>query len=130
MQTHVKVLAYLHIVLGALGMLTAIGLFALFGGIAGVVAIAEGGGESLIAVPILGAIGFALLIFILALSVPGLVVGFGLLKYQPWARIGMIILSILHLLNFPFGTALGVYGLWALMSAEVTAAFQTRTRYS
>ena len=53
---------------------------------------------------------------------PGLIGGIGLLYRQPWARVVMIVVSILHLLNFPFGTALGAYGLWVLFSPEIQTA--------
>ena len=45
------------------------------------------------------------------------------MKFQSWARIGGLILSALNLLNFPFGTALGFYGLWVLLNKETEAAF-------
>jgi hypothetical protein len=130
MQTHIRVLGILHIIFGAVGVLIGAGIFLFMGGIAGIVAMAEGGGDSLVALPILGGIGALVLIVMLVLSVPGVIIGAGLLAWQPWARLGMIILSVFHLANFPFGTALGAYGLWALLSAEGTAMFQSRTRYS
>ncbi len=129
MQTHVRLLGWLHIVFGAIGVLIGGSIFLLFGGIAGVVTMAEPGPDAFVAVPILGFIGALVLGIMLVLSVPGIVIGAGLLSMQPWARIGMIVLSALHLLNFPFGTALGAYGLWALLSPEVTAAFESRRGY-
>jgi len=43
-----------------------------------------------------------------------IVTGYALLTRKPWARILAIVLSILALLKFPFGTALGIYTLWVL----------------
>lgn len=40
--------------------------------------------------------------------------GYSLLTRRPWGRILAIIAAILALLKFPFGTALGIYTLWAL----------------
>ena len=37
METHVKVLAVLHIVLGVLGVLIGVGVLAVFGGVAGLI---------------------------------------------------------------------------------------------
>ncbi len=51
-------------------------------------------------------------------SVLALVAGWGLLDRQPWARMLVIVLGILNLLNVPFGTALGIYTLWVLLPAE------------
>jgi hypothetical protein len=31
---------------------------------------------------------------------------------------------VLHILSFPFGTALGVYTLWVLLNAETEAMFR------
>jgi hypothetical protein len=45
-------------------------------------------------------------------------VAFGLMTRQPWGRVVAIIMAILSLLKFPFGTALGIYTLWVLVPAE------------
>ena len=82
MQTHVKVLAILYIVLGALGVLTAITLLLLIGGAASIVGMAADQRDALIAVPIIGIAGTALVMFLLALSLPGIVAGWGLLQVQ------------------------------------------------
>lgn len=120
MQTHVKVLAVLFIVLSALGVLAALGLGAIFS-IAGMGAAA--GDDADVALPILAISGTALTIFLLALSVPGLLAGFGLLKFRPWARILGIVLCALQLINIPFGTILGAYGLWVLLNKDTERLF-------
>lgn len=129
MQTHVKTLAVLHIVFGALGVLAALALLLLFGGLAGIVGF-SGDNDAIVAVPILGSVGGIVFVFLMIVSLPGIIAGIGLLNYRPWARILTIVLSILHLLNFPFGTALGAYGLWVLFSREVTDVFEGRARYA
>lgn len=123
MQTHVKVLAVLFIVLSALGVLTALGLMAIFGGTMGLVGATAQDEGAAIALPIIGLTGTLLTIFLLVLSVPGLVTGFGLLSYKNWARILGIVLSALNLINIPFGTILGVYGLWVLLNKETEQLF-------
>lgn len=123
MDTHVKILGILHVVFGALGLLAGLFVMALFGGIAGLVGAFGNGGDSIIAIPILGGIGALVLIACLVLSLPGLIAGIGLLKYRSWARVLTIILSVLNLFNFPFGTALGVYGLWVLLSTDTQRLF-------
>src|SRR5262245_22152956 len=117
MQTHIKVLAILHIVFGVLGVLIALGIFAVFGGVAGLIQ-ADGDPDAATVVPIMAAVGGFLLILLLVLSVPGIIAGVGLLSYQPWARILTIVPSIVDLLRIPLGTALGVYGLSVLFAAE------------
>jgi hypothetical protein len=122
MDTHVKVLAALHIAMGALGVLGALLLMLLFGGAASIVG-ASDHPDAGIAVPIIGLTGMALVLFMLARSLPGVIIGIGLLKIRPWARIGGIVLSIFDLILFPFGTVVGVYGLWVLFSRETERLF-------
>lgn len=124
METHVKTLAVLHIVFGSLGVLVALGMLLLFGGIAGLVGATDTSGDAHIAIPVLGSIGAFLFFLLLVLSLPGIIAGVGLLQFQPWARILTIVLSVLDLIHVPFGTALGVYGLWVLLSQGTERLFQ------
>ena len=126
MQTHVKVLAVLHIVFGALGVLIGLGIFVFFGGVAGLVQM-DHDPDAAFVVPMLGAIGGFVMIVLLVLSVPGIIAGIGLLSYQPWARILTIVLSILDLISIPFGTALGIYGLWVLFKKEGAQLFEQQS---
>jgi hypothetical protein len=121
LDTHVKVLAALYIIFGALGTLFGLGLMALlsFIGVAG----AAADPDAWVALPILGFTGAALGMFMLILSLPGIIAGIGLLKYRPWARILTIVLSALNLMNIPIGTVLGIYGLWVMLSDEGSRLF-------
>jgi len=44
-----------------------------------------------------------------------LLVAWGLSEREPWARSLAIVLSVIALLRFPIGTALGIYTLWVLL---------------
>jgi hypothetical protein len=126
METHVKVIGILHIALGCLGILLALGLLLLFGGVASVVGLSSQGRDAALAAPVIGGIGGFLFLLVLLLSLPGVIGGVGLVKFAPWSRMFMIVISAINLLNVPFGTALGVYGLWALTKAETEALFARR----
>lgn len=116
MRTHVKVLSWLYIILGILGIMTAIGIFVIiFGG--GLIS-----GDR-VAIRVTGMVAFLVAGFIIALSVPGIIVGAGLLKFQPWARILALVLGILNLPAVPIGTALGIYAIWALLDDETSSYF-------
>jgi hypothetical protein len=65
-----------------------------------------------------------LVIFLFVLSIPGIIAGIGLFKRKEWARILTLIISVLDLINFPIGTAVGVYSIWALVQPEVVEAFK------
>jgi hypothetical protein len=123
MTTHVKVLAVLYLVFSGLFLLTAILIMIALGGAAAILGTAAPSEETAIALPIIGITGTALFIFFLALALPGLATGWGLLNFRPWARILGIVVSAINLLNFPFGTLLGVYGLWVLLSKETEPLF-------
>lgn len=74
-----------------------------------------------------GAVGAGIAGLLIVLSLPGIIAGVGLLKFRPWARIMAIIVGALHLLSFPFGTALGVYTLVVLLNNEAPAVFGQQT---
>jgi hypothetical protein len=116
------VLGALNVVLGAFGLLLAGAMTLIFGGATWLVG-ASGDPDAALAVPILGVMGAALSTFLLVLSLPAVVIGIGLLQRRAWARIAGIVLSLLNLFNFPFGTVLGVYGLWVLFSKETERVF-------
>lgn len=124
METHVKVLGILYIAFCALFLVIALlGMLAL-GGASAIVGTSATPDDAAIAVPILGLSGMFLMSIALVLCLPGLIGGIGLLKYQSWARILMIILSALNLINVPFGTILGAYGLWVLLNKDTERLFQ------
>ena len=58
-------------------------------------------------------------------GLPGLLVGYGLLKHKPWARLMALILGVLGLLNFPLGSALGLYTFWVLLQLPTDDAFRS-----
>jgi hypothetical protein len=123
MTTHVKVLGVLFIVLNALGLCAALFLALGLGVASGIVGQAAAPEDAAIALPIIGVAGTALVVFLLAVSLPGLITGIGLIKFQPWARIVGIVLAAINLINIPFGTILGIYGLWVLLSKETEPLF-------
>jgi hypothetical protein len=123
METHVKVLGVLYLVVSGLSLLAALFLLLAIGGAAGIVGVAADPQDAAIAIPVLGIAGTALGVMLLLLALPGLLTGWGLLTYSPWARILGIVLSALNLLNIPVGTALGLYGLWVLLNKDTERLF-------
>jgi hypothetical protein len=123
MDTHVKVVAWINIILGGLGVLAGLAFLMFFGGIAAVVGGHAPQDDAAVAVPILGLLGGFLFLLFLVICIPAVIAGWGLLQYREWARILAIILSVLHLLNIPIGTAIGVYSLWVLFNGETQRLF-------
>lgn len=122
MNTHVKVLGVLFIIFSAFGLFAALVVGIGVGGAAGIVGATGDADPSVI--PILGLAGSVAIMVLLALSLPGLIAGIGLLKFQPWARILAIVLCAINLINIPFGTIFGIYGLWVLLSKDTERLFQ------
>ncbi len=124
MRDHVRILGILNIVLSSLGLLGAVTVLVIFGGVAGYIGVSGADRDQVAAVPILATIAIGIAVFLLVLSLPGIIGGWGLLNFRPWARVLMIVISVLNLLHIPFGTALGVYGLWVLLSDEGRRLFE------
>jgi hypothetical protein len=63
-------------------------------------------------------------IFLLAKAAAGFVAGVGLLQRAEWSRMLAIVLGCISLINAPFGTGLGIYTLWVLLSPNADAEFR------
>jgi len=113
-DAHVKVLAILLITTGVLSLLGGLGLMVAAGVVAGIVNEAI---HEVLPAGLLAPMVLMLPWFLIGFAAAKLAAGFGLLDYAPWARSLAVALCVLGLLNFPFGTALGIYGLWVLLSA-------------
>ena len=125
MAAHVKLLAILNIILGTLGLLAGALALMVFGGIGAIAGFAaDQPSDAVLALPILGGIGVFVFLLIAVFTAPCIIAGVGLLKFRPWARTLTIVMSAFNLLNVPFGTALGVYGLWVLLSNEGRRLFE------
>ena len=60
---------------------------------------------------------------LLLYALPAIIGGFGLIRRKNWARALVIVMSIVHLFNFPIGTVLGFYSLWVLLRADASVEF-------
>jgi hypothetical protein len=123
MRTHVKVLGVLYLAVGACMLLLALFLALTMGSVTGIVGATAEPQDAAIAIPILGLAGMALVTMFGVFSLPSLITGYGLLYFKSWARIVGIVLSAVSLINFPLGTAVGVYGLWVLLNKETERLF-------
>jgi len=122
-ERHVGILAILCTLWGALAMLVGLSLLLLS---AGALAILFG--------PDGAAVGFAAGVTATAFAVMGVValvwggvhVGASVLlrRRQPIGRVLMLGLSVVNLLVLPFGTALGAYALWILLTNEGRRLFE------
>ena len=119
MEKHINIIGTLYIVLSLLGLLSA---FLLYFVLRLIGTFSEGYEANVI----LSTIANIVTIVFITLSIPGLIGGIGLIRRKNWARILILIISILNLFNFPLGTALGIYAIWALVQPEIIGCFETR----
>lgn len=115
-QDHITLVGVLHIIRGALALLLGMAAFTLLTGI-GLFT------EDPTAFGILGFIGTIAASAMLLLAVPSIVAGIGVLQRREWGRVIALIVGAISLLDFPLGTALGVYTLWLLMDNETRLLF-------
>jgi hypothetical protein len=123
MREHIRLLGILNIIWSSVSLAIGLVVLLLFGGLAGFLSVvgwgsSDSGVNGLIVGPFMAVIGVVVVLLICCVSLPALIGGVGLLKMRSWSRIFMIVISILHLLSFPIGTALGVYGVWVLFQDE------------
>lgn len=123
MRTHVKVLAVLQLVFGAGSLALAAGGGLLFSLLASFVA-GSGDQDAEVGAAVLGGLSAVVTTFFAVVGAIQLTCGVGLLNFKPWARILGIIGSAMSLVSVPFGTALGIYGLWVLFSKDTEVLFK------
>jgi len=108
LQSHLRTLGILWIVGSALRAIPSLGML-LFGRMGFLFMPMH---ARAFVLPIIGGIGA----FMTVACVAGVAAGWGLIDRRPWARSLAIVLGCLALIDFPFGTALGIYTLWVLFS--------------
>ncbi|HXR76256.1 MAG TPA: hypothetical protein VN737_09815 [Bryobacteraceae bacterium] len=130
MRDHIKILGVLNIVWASITIVIGLVVLFVFGGLAGFLSVAgaansDNGG--ILVAPFMAILGVFIVAIVCIVSLPALIGGIGLIKYKNWARVLMIIISVLHLFSVPIGTALGVYGLWVLFHDDTKRIFDSNT---
>ena len=108
---HIRALGTAHIIYSCLllipaaivfGVLTTVGVFV----------------DDPEAAQILPVVGTGVAIFLFVLAIPGLLAGYGVLTKRSWGLPVALVVGLLNILCFPFGTALGGYSLWVFSKAN------------
>ncbi len=106
MRKHVRILGWLHIVLGIVDLL--IGLLA-FGVLSGMGALTG----DIATFGVLSIIGGFAGTFMLIMAVPNFLCGLGLLRnWGGWVIVLAVVLGLFNLMKVPFGTAIALYTFW------------------
>ncbi len=113
-KEHNKILSILLLAMGGLKAIGGIIVAFMYSGIGVFALTAAKKQEDQIMGSVFIFIGIVVGFFIILFSIVDLIAGWQLLKEKANGRIWGIVASILSLTSIPFGTALGVYGLWFL----------------
>ena len=119
MQTNVKILGWIYIITGLLGLLAGILTFVILA-IIGLVANER---EALV---VLTLVGTGVVLLSSFFSLPSVIAGIGLLNFRSWGRVLAIVLGFLSLFAFPIGTVLGIYTIVSLLNEEAGRLFARR----
>ena len=123
MENHIKILAILHIIYGALKAICGL-LVYFFARIIGIALIQLqhrgelSGFNGLDIQSLIYGLATVISLVLIILGIAGIISGWGLLARKSWGRIMILIVGILSLIKIPFGTALGIYTLWVYFKSE------------
>jgi hypothetical protein len=125
-NTHVDFVGVLFIVWGLLTALVGVSTLALGVGAVAVIATTNrsGGGEITAGLTAAFYLGIAIIAMVWGAS--HVAVGVPLRQRKAWARLAAIVLGGGDLVLLPFGIAVGIYALWALLTEKGRAAFGDR----
>ena len=111
LDQHLRALGIAHIIYSCLllipaaivfGVLTTVGMFT----------------DNYEASQILPLVGTSVAAFLFILSIPGILAGYGVLTKRSWGLPVALVVGLLNILCFPFGTALGGYSLWVFTKSN------------
>lgn len=117
MRDQIRIIGWLYIVMGILGLAGVLIVGVVMGGVAAL-AHHEGAPPAL----------FAMVFMVVAIAVgvtaiPCVIAGVGLIRFRPWARILAIVVAVFQIPNLPLGTALAIYTFVVMFNPEATTAF-------
>lgn len=123
METHVRVAGWLRILWSAGALVLALLALLLFTGFGAAMGM-SGDWQARAAASWIVTVGVFVSMFFGLLALPGLLIGWGLLTFRPWARVLDMALSAFDLFHVPLGTALGAYSIWVMLQPETVALFE------
>jgi hypothetical protein len=118
MKKHVTLVAAFQIGFSAIGLIGAAIIFFIFSFAGSFVDDVE------VAGPVMKFIGTFLPSMMLLVSLLGLIGGIGLLSFQKWAKILVMVIAAVGCFAFPIGTIIGVYSLWVLVQDDTAKLFR------
>ena len=122
-SSRVDLVGVLFILWGALTTLVGLSTLALGIGALAIIASASRVGGGQFAAGLTVAVFTTLAVMAIAWGSAHIIVGVPLRRHRPWARLCALTLGAVDLLLLPYGTALGCYAMWVLLSEEERKLF-------
>ncbi len=126
MVPHVDLLGMLFIVWGLLTTLVGVSTLALGVGAVALITSANRSEGGQFAAGLTAAVFTTLAIIAIIWGAAHVAVGVPLRRRRPWSRMAALMLGSIDLLLLPYGTALGLYGLWVLLHEDGKKLFLSR----
>ena len=122
MKSHVDFLGTLFVVWGLLTVVVGVSTLALGIGAATLIT-SSGRNGSQLAAGVTAAVFTTLAFLAIIWGTAHVVVGVPLRRRTPWSRLIALLLGSVDLLLLPYGTALGVYAIWVLLTEDGKSLF-------
>lgn len=122
MERHVNLLGILATIWGALAMLVGVSMLLLSGG--ALVQVFVPSGNIGFAAGLTAGVFALIALFALLWGAAHVWVAMLLRRRRPFGRVVMLGLAVINLLVLPFGTALGIYALWILLTNDGRHLFE------
>jgi hypothetical protein len=114
----------LFVIWGLLTTLVGVSTLALgVGAVALIMSASRGGGGGQVAAGMTAAVFTTLAVIAIVWGMAHVLVGVPIRRHRAWARFMALMLGSVDLLLLPYGTALGAYALWILLSERGRAMF-------
>lgn len=124
MQEHIRAVGKIFIGFGVFSALASACVLAGFGGVDGLLAYdPEAKHNDITTIPLERLFAAAYVGFSLLLALPMVLVGRAILRWQAWAHTAAILTASAAILLLPFGSAVGIYGVWVMLQPEAEPLF-------
>jgi hypothetical protein len=124
MASHVEIVGLLFVIWGALTMLVGLSTLALGVGAIAIITSAVHGSGSGVAAQLTAGAFMTLAVIAILWGLAHVVTGLPLRQKRHWTRTAALMLAAVDIILLPYGTALGAYALWVLLSAKSKALFE------
>jgi hypothetical protein len=118
LEKHLRILGILWIVVGVLGIIPSLAVMAISHHPHFLL------GDEVFSRPFMPPLMFSMGSIFFLVAAGGILVGWGLMNREGWARIAAIVVAFLAVFHPPFGTAMGIYTLWVLLPNHARAEYE------